>query len=144
LTSYPDFVRLTTEQIVNPLPGGAKMDRARFIEHRGRQIFLLDCRDCKPDEISTIIAETARQVRSQPHGSVRTVTVAGGGSRFEHSTILELKDLTKGNAPYVDRAAVVGISGLYKVVLMTVSTFSKRQFHLFDTLEEALDFLAAD
>lgn len=119
------------------------MERARFIEHRGRKIFRLDCTGCKAEEIADIIDETARQVRCQPAGSVRTLTVAGGG-RFEQSTILKLKELTKGNAPYVDRAAVVGITGLYKVVMMAVATFSNRNFNLFATVEEALDFLAAD
>lgn len=119
------------------------MERARFISHRGRKIFLLDCSGCKALEIAAIIAETARQVRSQPLASVRTVTVAGGG-RFDQETIQQLKELTKGNAPYVDRAAVVGITGLYKVVIMAVSVFSNRNFHLFDTLDEALDYLATD
>ena len=119
------------------------MERARFIDYRGRRIFQLDCSGCTAQEITAIIAETARQVRSEPLASVRTVTVAGGG-RFDQETIRQLKELTKGNAPYVDRAAVVGISGLYKVVIMAVSAFSRRNFHLFDTLDEALDFLAAD
>ncbi|PLX72995.1 MAG: hypothetical protein C0615_11505 [Desulfuromonas sp.] len=119
------------------------MERSCFIEHKGREIYLLDCSDCSPDEIVEVIDECARQVRTRPEQSVRTLTVAGGGS-FDSNVIGKLKDLTQGNAPYVDKAAVVGITGLYKVVLNTVKMFSKREFHLFDTVEEAKDFLAAD
>ena len=80
-------------------------------------------------------------VRSQPPKSVLTMTIAGGG-KFDNDIVGRLKDLTKGNEPYVKKAAVVGMSGLYKVVLMAVAMFSKREFHMFDTAEEAKDFLA--
>lgn len=119
------------------------MERARFIEHRGKQIYQLDCSNCKAAEIHQIIEECARQVQSQPPKSVMTMTIAGGG-KFDQETITRLKELTKGNEPYVRKAAVVGITGLYKVVLMAVSTFSQRQFHLFDTVEEAKDFLVGE
>ncbi|PLY02705.1 MAG: hypothetical protein C0623_03495 [Desulfuromonas sp.] len=119
------------------------MERSRYIQHKGREIYMLDCSDCKPQDISDIIDECARQVRSRPEGSVRTLTIAGGG-KFDNNVLQKLKELTQGNAPYVDRAAVVGITGLYKVVMNTVKLFSKRQFHLFDTVEEAKDFLASE
>ena len=117
------------------------MDRARFIEHRGKKIFLLDCSDATIEEINAIADECARQVRVQPPNSVLTLTVAGGG-KFSPDTIQKLKELTKGNKPYVKASAVVGITGLYKVVLSAVSLFSERRFHMFDEVEEAKDFLA--
>lgn len=119
------------------------MERSRFIHHNGREIYVLDCSDCKPDEIVGIIDECARQVRVRPQQSVRTLTIAGGG-RFDNNVLQKLKELTQGNAPYVEKAAVVGITGLYKVVMNTIKLFSKREFHLFDTVEEAKEFLAAD
>jgi len=117
------------------------MQRARFIDHKGKKIFVLDCSDCKPADVHEIIDECARVVRSQPPKSVLTMTIAGGG-KFDNDIVGRLKDLTKGNEPYVKKAAVVGMSGLYKVVLMAVAMFSKREFHMFDTAEEAKDFLA--
>lgn len=119
------------------------MERSKFINHKGREIYILDCSDCKPEEISAIIGECARQVQVRPEGSVRTLTIAGGG-RFDNNVLQQLKELTQGNAPYVNRAAVVGITGLYKVVMNTIKMFSKREFHLFDSVEEAKDFLAQD
>jgi len=117
------------------------MDKARFVQHKGKEIFILDCSGCKPAEVHQIIDECARQVRCRPPKSVRTLTIAGGG-KFDNETITRLKELTKGNEPHVHRAALVGITGLYKVVVTAISMFSKREFHLFDTMEEALDFLA--
>ena len=112
------------------------MERSRFIDHKGKQIFVLDCSGCTTDQIREIIKECGRVVQAQPEKSVLTMTIAGGG-KFDNEIISELKELTKGNEPYVKKAAVVGMTGLYKVVLMAVSMFSNREFHLFDTAEEA-------
>ena len=117
------------------------MERARFIAHRGKKIFLLDCTNASIEEIHAIAEECERQVRVQPLNSVMTLTLAGGG-KFSPETIQKLKELTKGNKPYVKASAVVGITGLYKVVLSAVSLFSERRFHMFDDVEEAKNFLA--
>ena len=119
------------------------MERSKFIHHNGREIYLLDCSDCTPAEIVQIIDECARNVRARPEKSVRTLTIAGGG-KFDNEVIHKLKELTSGNAPYVERAALVGITGLYKVVVNTLKMFTKREFHLFDTVDEAKAFLATD
>ena len=117
------------------------MDRARFIEHKGRQIYLMDCSDASLDEMNQVIEACERDVRSQPEKSVFTLIIAGGSS-FSSDTVTRLKELAKGNTPYVKASAMVGITGLYKVVFNAVAMFSKRRFYLFDTLEEAKDFLA--
>jgi len=116
------------------------VERSRFIPHKGKQSYMIDCSGCKPADIHPLIDECARMVRSQPPKSVLTMTIAGGG-KFDNEIITKLKELTKGNEPYVKKAAVVGMSGLYKVVLMAVAMFSNREFHMFDTTEEAKDFL---
>jgi hypothetical protein len=117
------------------------MEHARFIQHAGKDIFVLDFTNKKPDEALVLIDECARQVRSRPNGSVRTLTLVSGGT-FSQDVLSGLKELTKGNAPHVCTAALVGVTGLYKVALQAVSLFSKRQFFMFDCKNEALDFLA--
>ena len=117
------------------------MERSKFIEHKGREIYILDFTDCTQEEIIAIINECARLVRSRPEKSVRTLTIVNDVS-FNNKIVGKLSDLTLGNAPYVDKAAVVGMTGLHKVLLSAIEMFSKREFHGFDLLEEALDFLA--
>ncbi len=70
-----------------------------------------------------------------------TLTIAGGSS-FSGETISKLKELARDNTPYVKAGAIVGVTGLYKVVFNAVAIFSKRRFYLFDTIDEAMDFLA--
>jgi hypothetical protein len=42
------------------------MDRAKFVEHKGKQILVMDCRDATLDEMNAIIEECIIQVRKQP------------------------------------------------------------------------------
>ena len=117
------------------------MDRAKFITHKGVQIFTMDCRDASLEEMNAIIEECILQVRGQPEKSVYTLTIAGGRA-FSAETISKLKEVARDNTPYVKAGAIVGVTGLYKVVFNAVAMFSKRRFYLFDTVEEAMDFLA--
>jgi hypothetical protein len=119
------------------------MERAQFIKHKGKKIFVLDCSNCLPSEVIPLIDECAHEVRTQPEKSVLTLTIATG-SRFDLETTNKLKNLTRDNEPYVIKSAIVGISGLQEVVLMTVAKFSRREFHIFDDIEKAKDFLVVD
>lgn len=118
-----------------------KLDRAKFIEHKGKQIFVMDCREATLDEMNEIIEECILQVRQQPEKSVLTLTISGG-SAFSADTISKLKEVARDNTPYVKAGAIVGVTGLYKVVFNAVAMFSKRRFDLFDTVDEAMDYLA--
>ena len=91
--------------------------------------------------MNEIIEECILQVRSQPEKSVLTLTISGG-SAFSGDTITRLKQMARDNTPYVKAGAIVGVTGLYKVVFNAVAMFSKRKFYLFDTVDEAMNFLA--
>jgi hypothetical protein len=53
-----------------------------------------------------------------------------------------MKEFTKHNKPYVKASAVVGISGIKKIIFHAVMLFSGRKIHACDTLEQAKDWLA--
>lgn len=119
------------------------METSKFILHKGKEIYQLDCSKCQPEDFAPIIQECARTVQSQPEKSVVTLTIAGGG-RFDKETIDQLMHLTRDNERFVKKSAVVGVSGLQKIVLQTVSAFSKREFKVFDDLEQAKDYLVSE
>jgi hypothetical protein len=119
------------------------MDNACFTKEYGKEIFVLKFTYNQPEEAYPLIEECARQVRQRPEQSVLTLTLVSG-VRFNTEIVNRLKDLTKGNAPYVRKAAVVGISGIYKVVMNAINIFSKRHFKLFDSREEAVRYLLSD
>ena len=71
------------------------MERAKFVEHKGKQIFVLDCRDATLDEMNAVIEECILQVRKQPEKSVFTQTISGV-SAFSGETIAKLKEVARG------------------------------------------------
>ena len=91
-----------------------------------------------------MIDEYARQVRQRPEGSVLTLMTMVEKGKFDPALVDKSKQLTKGNSPYVKRAAVVGIAGRDKVVITAISIFSKRDLKLFDDKDEAIAYLLQD
>jgi hypothetical protein len=116
------------------------MERSRFIDHKGVQICLLDFSGAAIEEVLSTIESGARLIRSQPGKTVLSLTFTDG-AKFDTAVIKGMKDLTKGNEPYVRAAAVVGVKGLQKIVLDAASLFSNREFATFDDLESAKEYL---
>jgi hypothetical protein len=120
--------------------GGMSMSRAGVINHKGKEIVFLDFSDCPVEEAESVINAAKPIIREKPEKTVLTLTYTDGG-KFDSDIISSLKEFTRGNEPYVKAAAVVGITGLQKIVLDAVSFFSRREFATFDDMEEAKDYL---
>lgn len=118
--------------------------RTTFIEHRGHRVAILDFTGISSLEAAEpAIAEAARLIGSLPaDGSGRSLTDVRG-SRYNAEIMGRLKALAAANRPYIGRAAVVTDSGLHRVGILAVATFSGRVMRGFATREEALDWLVA-
>jgi hypothetical protein len=91
------------------------MKRVRFIEHKWRQILLLDFSYCSPDEALSTMDEARKIIRSQPEATLLILTDVTEG-KYNMDVIESLKEFTKGNTP---------MSGQ---VLSLASTVSRRLF----------------
>jgi hypothetical protein len=116
--------------------------RTRFISHLGKELYLIDVAGLSPDEVLGLVDGAARDIRSRPPRSVLTITHVKG-VRLENRMIERLRWLADGNKPHVKAAAITGLSGIQRVVLNTVKILTGREWHLFDTVEEAKEFLAS-
>ena len=56
-------------------------------------------------------------------------------------TVRALKDATKRDAAMVEKTAIVGITGLKRILADAIATFSGTQTRHFDTRREALEWL---
>jgi hypothetical protein len=116
--------------------------RARFITHRGKRIYLIDCTGLSPEQVLQVMPQVAREVRAEPPGSVLTLTHIKD-VRLDSRVNADLKELAAGNKPFVKGAAVAGLSPLQMVILNMVKLFSRRDFRVFATMDEAKDYLAS-
>jgi len=57
-------------------------------------------------------------------------------------TSATIKDFTTFNKPYVIAGAVVGVTGLKKVIYNAIVAISGRNMSTFDTIDQAKDWLA--
>ncbi|MDB4948656.1 MAG: hypothetical protein JWM27_1305 [Gemmatimonadetes bacterium] len=117
------------------------MERTRFIEHRGKKILLLDYSGIKnpADALREIELSKAEVVKHAPK-SLRVLTDTTD-AHYDSTVVQALKELAAHDEPYVIASAVVGVSGLKKVVLTGVNLFSRRKITMFNTRPEALEWL---
>lgn len=117
------------------------MARISFITHQNKRILLEDFTRFKPgDEFYRTLAEAKRMIHAEPEKSVLALFDATGAN-FDQEVVNAVKDFTVSNEPYIKAAAVVGITGLLKIALLAVKTFSGRDFKVFDTREDAMEWL---
>ena len=116
------------------------MDRTRIIDHKGIQICFLDFSGATIEEVLSTIESGARLIRSQPKKSVLSLTFTNS-AKFDGQVIKSMKELAKGNEPYVRAAALMGVKGLQKIVVDAASLFSNREFATFDGMDEAKECL---
>jgi hypothetical protein len=119
------------------------VERTRFIEHQGREILLYDFGGLTDvDEGLRTVQASRPRILGRPPGSVRTL-VNVKDSRFDTRIARALQELARHNKPFVLASAIVGLSGLQRVILSAVMRATGRTFATFDEVEAAKDWLVA-
>ena len=116
------------------------MERVQFVQHNGKEILLLDFSRCTVTDALALIDEAAAAIRTRPQQSLLTLTDVTD-MRFDDKLSQRMKEFTAINKPYVKAAAVVGVTGLKKILFDAVMVFSKRKIHAFDNRETAKAWL---
>lgn len=117
------------------------MQRINWLKHEGVRILRIDFTNCTPAEMMKIIDEAKETVGSEPRGSVRTLTNITN-ARFNSDVNTTMKNYVAHNKPYVCAAALVGLSGLQRIVYRAVVKFSGRVIRVCDDEASALTWLA--
>lgn len=115
------------------------MERIYFTKHRGKTILIEDFTGVKPGmEYTSLLAQAQQIIAAQPPKSVLAVFDATG-AHYNAEMLAAMKEFTKANTPYIQRAVVVGIHGLLQVALSAVARFAGREFLTAATRAEAMD-----
>jgi hypothetical protein len=119
------------------------MERVKFIKHEEKEILFLDFSNTRTDEVLKIIEDAKRVISAKPMNSLLTLTDVTN-ARFNDEVGDGMKQFSAHNRPYVKAAAVVGITGLKKIIFGAVMAFSKRNIESFEDVEQAKRWLAAN
>ncbi len=103
---------------------------------------MLDFSNSDADQVLKIIEDAKDMIVGRPHGSLLTLTDVTN-ARFNERVGEGLKQFTAANKPFVKAGAVVGITGLKKILFGAVVAFSQRKLETFDDREEAKRWLVA-
>lgn len=120
------------------------MQRIRAIEHEGQRVVLLDFTGIDDPAVGLPIIDEARRfiAAEKPDGTMRTLTDVSN-TRYDRQIIEALKELTVHNRPYVGAAAVVTQSAMHRAMIRLVALFAKRHLEVFETRQQALDWLTS-
>ncbi len=110
-------------------------------EHKGKVITLMDYTKCEKEELLDRIEEIKSWIVQQPVSSLLTLTDVTD-RHFDGEILESFKKLATHNKPYVRAGGIIGIKGLSKIAYNTIMKFSGRKLQIFNTKEEALDWLS--
>lgn len=117
-------------------------ERICILNHRGKDIMLIDVSHCEPEEIMAILPEVQDRVARYAENSVLTLADFTG-ARVDKNVATHIKELLVFDRPYVKRSAWVGTESLPRVFYENFKMFSQREFPTFKTRDEAMDWLVA-
>jgi hypothetical protein len=119
---------------------------ARFIEHKGKMIYYVDYSNIKTNEefLHVIRQTNAFREKARAEGKRDLLMLVDLTGSFVYGEVLEeIKKAGKITKEITAREAVVGITGGKRILLKIVQSISNMNLHVFDTIEEAKDWLVS-
>lgn len=113
----------------------------RQIVHKGKIMIVIDLANCEIKDIPGVLAESRKLVCSFPLQSVLAVTDVTG-AKYNRETIGLMREYASATAPYTKAGALVGVTDLKRVIYNTIMTLIRKNYPVFDTVEQALDWLS--
>lgn len=118
----------------------APEERLRFIKHKGHAIYLIDLSNCPAKELLLLLDQVRADIARHAPGSVLTLADFTG-AEIDKNVATRVKEVLVLDRPYVKRSAWVGTESLPQVFYEHFKSFSRRDLPVFQTREEAMDWL---
>lgn len=116
------------------------MPKVEIINHRGKNIVYTDLANAGVADFPSVLEDATKAIVSNPQGSVLTVTDVTD-AKYNRETVRIMNNYVAFISPYLKAGAVVGVTGLKKVVYDAIMQFYKVKYPLFATVEQACDWL---
>ena len=100
-------------------------NRIQFINHKGKQVLVVDCSNCSARQTEELAREVPEIVTMQARGSVLLLEDFRDTS-FDQETIRTMKESAVFNKPYIKRSAWIGAENLSPEFKRELENFSGR------------------
>lgn len=117
------------------------MERTNLIKYKDQGIYFMDFSNLKSEnEIAEVINKSILFIRSQPRGSLLTLTDVSN-MHFNNNIKDLFTSFVQGNKPYIKAGSVVGISGLQSFVYNAIMKLTGRNLKSMRSIIEAKEWL---
>lgn len=118
------------------------MSKVEFIQHGGRRLLHFDLSGAKDnaEECFEVIQQLGELVHKEPENSVLAVVDIRDAFLTPKLTGT-IKDNASKNRRHIKAAAIIGATGMKKIIMQTVAIIVNKNIKIFDDFEEAKDWL---
>jgi hypothetical protein len=118
-------------------------ERIYFVEHKGKQILLVDFTGATAPQMQLTL-ELVRMTVAQ-HARESLLTLADmTNATVDHAVATKIKEVLTLDRPFVKKSAWVGTEKIPRTFLENFHSFSQRDIVTFKTREEAMDWLVKE
>ncbi|HUI66158.1 MAG TPA: hypothetical protein VL126_15045 [Bacteroidota bacterium] len=118
------------------------MGDAKFIDHSGKKILLIDIAHCELEDVVRVVKEGKVLIATQTAGTILTLTNVDG-TQVTSSVRKVLMEFVGQNGAFVKAGAVVGLDRTRALEFMAIVKFTGRNLKAFNDLEKAKEWLVA-
>ena len=118
------------------------MSRVSNIEHGGSTILFLDFSNISTTEVPAMLTEARTVIHAAAPKSLKIMSDFTN-ARYDKGTTEDVKAFSASNKPYVKASAVVGITGMKKIIFTGIIAATGRKMNLCNTRDEAKQWLAS-
>lgn len=115
-------------------------ERIQWINHKGKKVLSCNYSDLAPNDLDQLKSKIINIMVNEPLHSVLSI-VDGTNLHFGMKVMSYFSDLSAECDPYFKAIAVVGVTGLVRVMYDGVAKFSKTTMKTFNNKEGALNWL---
>lgn len=106
-----------------------------------RNVVFVDYTNLTPEQLVAEVERVHSEARANLAGTRAKVLVDVRGTLMSSDAVRALKESTRSNSSIVEKTAVVGITGVKKILADAIARFSGTNTKYFDTKEDALEWL---
>ena len=110
-----------------------------WIEHKGKKILYADHRGLKDDDLIEQLSRVVELVLAEDEPVLLLENI--GGLTISSDILSEVKRQYKRAKPNLERAAIIGVTGAKRILVLAVNKISGIDERTFSTDEKAKDYL---
>jgi hypothetical protein len=118
-------------------------DRLRFVKHNGHAIYIIDFSHCAAKEILLLLDLVRADIARHAPGSLLTLADFTE-AKIDKEVATRMKEVLVLDRPYVKKSAWVGTESVPHIFYEHFKNFSQRDFPVFNSREEAMEWLAGE